>query len=232
MKMTTIVYFWKPLAVCIVFAGLGVAAAKGGNSDSVGATTNTAVRAVLAMPEAVATTNTYIQIRATLCGNEKVAVAFAMNNIGSSDRETDLGCIRILAAVEHETLARYAAKSQSVAGLDDRDRRALGRWGRYVITPAAINLVITSLIDDTSAAEQADVRMVGAPRRFCDVAFNLALDRIQGMPEEVGKAPLGTRDAIDGRNVRITKLRNWWRLNCNSLEWSAVDRRFRVKASQ
>jgi hypothetical protein len=232
MKMTTIVDYWQAIAVCLVFASLGVVTARAENGDSADARTNTAVRAVLSMPVEAASTQTITQIRGMLRGNENAAVAFALKHIGSSDGTTDRGCIRIMAALEQETLAQYIAKDRSGPGLDDRDRRALGRWGRYVSTPGAMDLVIANLLDNTNAAEEVDARMVGEQRRFCDVAFNLALDRIQGISESVGKAPLGTLDTIDARNERLARFRQWWKLNSNRLEWSEDDRRFRVKTSQ
>ena len=232
MKRTTVAKSWPAVAACVVFIGLEAAAEPAGKGTPTTAGTSIAIQSVLSMASGPATTQTIAQIQDTLRGNERIAVAFALKNIGSSDSHVDRGCIRIMTALEQETLDQYMTKNQSGLGLDDQDKRALGRWGRYVNSPAAMHLVIVSLLDDTNAAEDVDARMVGERRRFCDVAFNLAIDRIEGLSEIVGKTPLGTLDTIDARNERLARFRQWWKLNGETLERSEDGKRFRGKTSQ
>jgi hypothetical protein len=229
MKKINIFNYRSTAAAFAFFIGLEASAASIEKGDPTNAGTTIAIRSVMSMSSEPVSTQTTAKIQGILRGNERTAVAFALKNIGAADKPTDRCCIQIMTALEQETLGQYMTKSQSGRGLDDQDKRALGRWGRYVNSPASIHLVISNLLFDTNAAEEINDQMVGERRRFCDVAFNLAIDSIDGLSEIVGKTPIGTLDTIHARDERLTMFRKWWKTNGETLEGSEKGKRFRGK---
>lgn len=191
-----------------------------------------AIKAVASMPPIPLWNDEIIKkIREKLSGHETEAVAFAVKNIGSGKEKAavDRACLRIMVVFEAETLALYEEIAKKNKGMSPQEKRALERWGQYVKDTKSLIMVINTLIDDVSAAEDVDAQTIGDPIRFSDIAFNLALDRIEGASVALGDSSIVTLDDIDVRTDRITKFKAWWKINAGKLEWGDVEKRFKLK---
>lgn len=171
------------------------------------------IQRVLAIPRGVLDRGVIGAVRDATAANPGEAVAFAIRNIGLDDCAKDAASLRIMVAQEVATLAWLKEELAAGRRFDSRMKKAMARWGRYVETADALAVVVNALLGDTAAAEDDSVLMEGKPRRFCDVAASLLIDRVPEVASVAGRAPLGTLDRLDTRDRRVALLRDWWARN-------------------
>lgn len=175
------------------------------------------------------------EIRHAAQGRDTEAVAFALAHIHGDWRakpqdaiNLDVACIRIMESLQEETLTQFKEVFASKHNPDIRLRRALVRWARSASSHEVLCFTVDALIQDREPAEDIDPRMEGNPRRLCDAAYNLALDRIKDATDFHGKKPIATRDPIAKRDDRLAVFKSWWDENKAFLEWSDTEKKFVV----
>jgi hypothetical protein len=158
--------------------------------------------------------------------DEATTLGFAFRNFDSSNQLDARASIRIMAALEASALKKFQIITRDSTPLENRTKRALSVWGRYVESLDAFVFVVDNLLNDDGDAQDVTPLLVGAPNRFSDEVFNLAIDKIPELANEMEIKHLGNLDDIAARDVKIRLFRDWWRINKSQLKQNALGKGF------